>query len=365
VLRTAVRSNELRRSGAVLLKQGKLGAIDALRGYAILGVIIVHVGQRVGGSVEAWTFSGRFGVQLFFIISAFTLTKSWIERQQTPTEFYIRRAFRIAPMFWLATSVFALIDASGPRLFTLSDVALSAGFLFWLHPATNNLVVPGGWSIGVEVCFYAIFPLLIGAVRSLRSSVLLVIVSLLLFRILKTYGVDILAAIYPTHPNYLLSAYLWTTLPLNFLAFAIGIFCYYASVSGFAEKYEQNTPLLLSVIAALSALLLIEVTAIFITLGAVVLFSTAASKNFLDNVMARRLGEISYSAYFVHFLFVPRISQIVIDQLDIHGWTSFALIMVCVTAATAACSSLTYWFIEQKFILLGSLAISKIAAQRS
>jgi peptidoglycan/LPS O-acetylase OafA/YrhL len=52
--------------------------IDALRGYAILGVLLVHTGQYSGFDSQA-AFGAR-GVQLFFVASALTLMFSWHER---------------------------------------------------------------------------------------------------------------------------------------------------------------------------------------------------------------------------------------------------------------------------------------------
>ncbi len=57
--------------------------IDALRGYAILGVISVHTSGTVphfGGPLRELASYGQYGVHLFFIISAVTLAMSWDAR---------------------------------------------------------------------------------------------------------------------------------------------------------------------------------------------------------------------------------------------------------------------------------------------
>jgi len=62
----------------------KLEFIDALRGLAILGVILVHTGYSIGLSGDKLlndiVGSGAKGVQLFFIASAFTLFRSYKNR---------------------------------------------------------------------------------------------------------------------------------------------------------------------------------------------------------------------------------------------------------------------------------------------
>src|SRR5579862_5415597 len=148
--------------------------IDAVRGLAFLAVLIVHaalsVGQFYGRSILA---KGGYGVQLFFLASAITLCFSMAARQRIDAHpviyFYVRRLFRIAPLFWLAILFYSLFPGVMPA-FWLSQwapdgvrpsyFALTACFLHGWHPYTFNSIVPGGWSIAVEMTFYAIFPFL-------------------------------------------------------------------------------------------------------------------------------------------------------------------------------------------------------------
>ncbi len=76
---------------------------------AILGVILVHSSQSVAPTnvTLLWFMGeGARGVQLFYVASALTLCMSWVARSSHETfpirNFYIRRFFRIAPMFYLA-----------------------------------------------------------------------------------------------------------------------------------------------------------------------------------------------------------------------------------------------------------------------
>jgi peptidoglycan/LPS O-acetylase OafA/YrhL len=84
----------------------KLDYIDALRGYAILGVVAVHslMGKShvFGSSIIG---IGAKGLQLFYMMSAFTLMLSFKNtsvKNNSNLNFFIRRFFRIAPMFYLA-----------------------------------------------------------------------------------------------------------------------------------------------------------------------------------------------------------------------------------------------------------------------
>lgn len=86
----------------------RYGFIDALRGFAFLGVLVHHVVPRVDGLprvVKQIAAAGGEGVQLFFVVSALTLFLSFDSRRGTQarplTAFFLRRFFRIAPLFVL------------------------------------------------------------------------------------------------------------------------------------------------------------------------------------------------------------------------------------------------------------------------
>jgi len=80
--------------------------IDALRGFAILGVVLVHstiLMQPSSNLLRLVAENGARGVQLFFLVSALTLFLSMEARRRgeiAPLRNYcIRRFFRIAPLF--------------------------------------------------------------------------------------------------------------------------------------------------------------------------------------------------------------------------------------------------------------------------
>lgn len=86
----------------------KYDYIDALRGIAIALVVLVHASQSVKPLSDVLMrvmTEGARGVQLFYIASAITLCMSWSARREGDLrpvrDFYLRRIFRIAPMFYL------------------------------------------------------------------------------------------------------------------------------------------------------------------------------------------------------------------------------------------------------------------------
>ena len=155
----------------------KLEYITILRGLAILAVLMVHVEQQSSGVAYLHPYiisiieNGSRGVQLFYILSAFTLFRSFKLRSTTESSpiknYFIRRFFRIAPLYYLAIIYYLWQDGTGPRYWlgnapkiTNSNIISNVFFLHGLNPYWITSLVPGGWSVTVEVMFYLCVPIL-------------------------------------------------------------------------------------------------------------------------------------------------------------------------------------------------------------
>jgi peptidoglycan/LPS O-acetylase OafA/YrhL len=161
--------------------------IDALRGIAVLGVLMVHC-SKFGANNYPFLLSkifdnGAMGVQLFYVVSAFTLFLSVSFRsknEKNPNRnFFIRRFFRIAPLYYLAVLYYLYQDGTGPRLWLgdmnhISTANIASNFFFshGINPYWINSIVPGGWSVSVEMFFYCLVPFLASHLKNLNSAVL-------------------------------------------------------------------------------------------------------------------------------------------------------------------------------------------------
>ena len=165
--------------------------IDGLRGIAVLMVLLIHTSQRVGnehlGSFrfrisEIFVNFGARGVQLFFILSAFTLFNSSRARYHTDTypkiDFYIRRIFRILPFWILMVFVMAyLTDSLHDIGRIISNITFFFGFVRF-RPGIE--LVPPAWSLFVEETFYLMLPFLFIYINNIFSAFKFFLVTLLL-----------------------------------------------------------------------------------------------------------------------------------------------------------------------------------------
>ena len=326
-------------------------SLDLLRGMAILMVVLVHCQEEAksAGPALAWFTQrcGELGVPLFFMVSGYTMMLTFgrtVDLAATRS-FYIRRVFRIVPLFWIAI-VFYLLLTKGqgiknfaPDGVSARDVLLTFLFLHWTSVTAYNSVVPGGWSIAVEMQFYLLFPLLLYLFRRpngpMQCYALLALVAVTGQLAADHYVTPWLAASLPSGQAYLADGISTSWLPRQIICFAFGILMY--------DIVElKGRPV--------AGALLLTVAALFSTWGAELLVLAAiAFAILLSNVSLSwmaLLGRHSYAIYLIHFAVVSAImSAVSLDTVPL-----FLL-------ASAASLAFSYYLIEPRierhFIRLG------------
>lgn len=165
-------------------KKQVLAGLHLIRGLCALSVMAYHYLH----ALNAGTFDaiGTYGVYTFFVLSGFALYYVYGEEpvsEKKLRDFYIARIFRIAPLY-IAVASYVLIK----KLFAteyLYKYLLNITLGFGLgNPGETSLVV-GGWSIGIECVFYLLFPIIL-LLRSKRSLIVLLVVSLVMNHVLAT-----------------------------------------------------------------------------------------------------------------------------------------------------------------------------------
>ena len=145
--------------------------LDGLRAVAILLVFTAHTDdQRWLGHLN-----GGVGVTIFFVLSGYLITTLSLREEQRSGRldvraFYIRRVFRIAPVYILILAFYCVLiivmGYESDRHDVFVDQLPYYAFGFPEHGhffLINEAAAPpfaGAWSIGIEEKFYLLWPLI-------------------------------------------------------------------------------------------------------------------------------------------------------------------------------------------------------------
>ena len=134
--------------------------LDGLRAIAVFSVAWSHWMRDYCGGLPV----GHFGVQLFFVLSGFLITGILLRAKPEPGEsrgpvlrqFFVRRALRIFPAYYLVLSVVWLANYSDTR----ATIIWHASYLTNIQIFVNKSYSPLAhfWSLSVEEQFYLIWP---------------------------------------------------------------------------------------------------------------------------------------------------------------------------------------------------------------
>lgn len=332
--------------------------LNALRGVAALWVVIVHVAMMPQPRLElpSWldifVTKGVMGVELFFVVSAFSLCLSMpthAGEARPLLGFALRRFFRIAPLFYLMI-VFTAFFNPASFAYNWKSILVNVLFVFNFVPGHGfqTSVVLAGWTIGVEMVFYLIFPFVYARTKSLLLSITALFIALTIAKVFyMTVG------LFVNDPG----PYNFSSIFFRAPIFMFGLIAFYA------------TPLLNSRHnrAQIGAALLASVPVQFFAnnsafvpfmepyywegfmFGCLVVGLGLYPIKLLVNRATEWIGEISYSVYLVHSPIIVMLFPLYkeIQQSDISRtggyFLSLAVTLVCVIPVAA----ITYTFLEK------------------
>jgi peptidoglycan/LPS O-acetylase OafA/YrhL len=139
--------------------------LDSLRAFAVFAVFITHSEVKNLGPIQLGALGG-LGVQLFFVLSGFLITRILLEcrNDESPAHaigrFYLRRALRIFPIYYLTIAIFVILHnphilQALPWHFTYTSN------IFFARRGGLDLLGSHFWTLSVEEQFYLVWPWLI------------------------------------------------------------------------------------------------------------------------------------------------------------------------------------------------------------
>ena len=376
-------------------KPKRLLYIDSLRGLAALYVLLFHVGLSVKPSnrfLLTVVENGERGVQLFYLISAYTLFYSLNLRSTDAPDwkrkFFVRRFFRIAPLFYISLILYLALYGWGPRFalgrlpgVSLLNVLANILFINGFSPYWIGSIVPVGWSIAVEMSFYLLIPALYRIItslgRALVCSVTITAGALLVSRAMLRWAPIPETALWRMFVDH------WIVSQLPIFSFGLILYFLLARLEEALPRIsEQRVKRFgLALLAGSIAFYLLVIYGfvpffpkyILSGIGFVplVLGLRLFPLQLLVNRFTAFLGKLSYSLYLMHTVClheVLRLSKVMpfsfyVDTLSRNETVRFSLLFFATLFLSTILSLLTYHLIEEPGQRLGKKVFPGLEAK--
>jgi peptidoglycan/LPS O-acetylase OafA/YrhL len=285
------------------------GDVEALRGIAVILVVLFHL------KINA-VASGFIGVDIFFVISGYLMAVAFNNPGLSILEFYERRARRVLPaaliimlLFFLFSPLFFLpFEAQKIAEPFWGLLAFAPNLIFWkiddYFSALNFTPTLHYWSLGVELQYYIVFPILVYFFRK----------NIIWFAVLGT--LSLLLCIYVTP---LMSKTAFFMLPTRLWEFLLGFAAYQLNMHLISKQLFKPRFNTVTVSIATTLLLLYALYPIpqnqfpgFYAIPAALLSFLIISIGVPDDILKtlpgmnalRWIGKLSYSIYLVHYLVI-------------------------------------------------------------
>ena len=322
----------------------RLDHLDGLRGIAVSLVLLFHLDEKL-------FFGGYLGVDTFFVISGYVITKTLIENQgfsliKNLKNFFFKRLYRITPALFvfliLSFSIYIFFGQTFNHhrtLFTAISSLIGISNLYLNYIGVDYFLIEKinyylhTWSLGVEEQFYIFYPFIILIFFKTRITLvyLLFLISFILF--IYFWDKNIGGFYSPTVRFWeiLIGCILYLKLRNNFYQISLSIKVLLISIYFLNIFYLGN---LLS--TQIQILMNVILTVFFI-----LFFNKSV---FLCNKLFKHLGLISFSIYLWHFFIINIIEPFIINSI---------IKIIIIIFLTYLISYSSYLYVEKYFLFRG------------
>lgn len=290
--------------------------INFLRAIAVILVVLYHF------NIQGFSL-GFIGVDIFFVISGFLMTKIIIEKLDSNTlnlfQFYKSRAIRLIPALFVMCLVVFIVgwfflfnhefETLSKHIF--SSINFFSNFTYWKESgyfdiAAKEKILLHTWSLSLEWQFYLIYPILLYFAFNNKKSILDIFYFLGFLTVLSLTSLFYISTIDPTANFYLLPSRAWE--------FIAGGIIYIISKN---NKFKKNNLLTILGYSILSFSILFSFDTLwpsYVTLipiiGTALIILCQSNYTLYSNKIINLIGLASYSIYLWHWPIVYIINKI-------------------------------------------------------
>jgi peptidoglycan/LPS O-acetylase OafA/YrhL len=285
-----------------------ISQFDTLRALAVTLVLLQHWLPH-----DHWINTlnnGLIGVLLFFVLSGFLITSILLDNRLNADPkisiwkkiktFYIRRALRIFPIYYLILVFLFVISFQDIRSQIFYFLSYTQNFLFVAQNQNYGYVIHF-WTLAVEEQFYLFWPFIIFfcPIKFLKLIIIVFILFGFLFRITLECNNLVLGPV-----NYLM--------PSALDAFSLGGLLAFLTTQKIIDMYLSTVKCILIIVVSL-VIYYFKVIDFYLLVS---LYSTISiyvllkGKGYLFDLIFKNklimfIGKISYGIYLIHYLIYP------------------------------------------------------------
>jgi len=343
-----------------------LKGLDTYRGIAALIVLFCHIelfkdqfgyDNLLKHAFYKYT-GGHTAVILFFVLSGFLITLLLLNgknkfKKISLKNFYLRRIFRVWPLYYLIIIVsYLLIDYSPSSSTIVLCLTIFPNIAHALGAGWS--ISPQIWSIGVEEQFYIAWPFLVKNNNNMFKVSLFIFVFL---TILPHGLLFTLNRIYPDPTLMTLINKIFFGTKFNCMAFGGFVAVIYNEKKSFINLLNRNIfisysltilPFFLWLSGYHLNLFQDELYSVLFAISILILTTNTKIIN-IDNPISKYFGKISYGIYMYHWIILELLFRNKI--LNIENNQIFNISIYSITIGlTLSISTFSYYFIEKPFL---------------
>jgi peptidoglycan/LPS O-acetylase OafA/YrhL len=345
-------------------------------------VLLYHATLRPSGALadrffSFWTYSGWFGVDLFFVLSGFLITGILHDSKGSGkyfSTFYFRRFLRIFPAYYATLFVLLIVLPNIPYIQQHYEKLVGGEIWYWLYLSNISLGLERPetprrldyfWSLAIEEQFYLVWPLIVLLFG--RHRLMAICGGVIAFAIVWRSALVVAGA----HPQAV-----FALTPSRLDALAVGAFIALAARGDVAfQVLLRWAP---AVIAGTGIVLLgmaisdggfnpyavgmqcVGFTLLAVFFGGVVVLSVASTRSILVHVLEhsvlRAFGRYSYATYLFHYPMINFFLETRLfsaEQLPTLGGSSLPaqLLFYLITIPTSFLMAWLSWHLFEKHFL--------------